>query len=622
MLEFSRWKYVLIAFVLLLSAFYSAPNLYPQDPAVQIAANRGGTIDAALTARVKALLDAAKVPYKSVEVEGKYVMARLASPELQVKAADQLRGAGELENYTVALNLASTVPSWFGKLGAKPMTLGLDLRGGVHFLMEVDQAQAREKRENAYVDEVRRTLRDNDVNYTTVARTPQGMRIVLRDAADGTKAKNLLARDVPRLVVADQPDGSILAALPPNEIQRIEDEAIEQNLVALRNRVATLAEPVIQRQGSSRIIVQMPGVQDVAEAKRLLGGTSTLEWRAVVEGNAMAASQPGGVVPPGARLYWRRPVAEGAPKIPILLSNRVIVSGDQLVDAIPGIDQASGQNDVSIRLDTAGGKHMRDHTLDNVGKLMAIVKIDTTPTMVKDPATGQMRPSTRVTEEVISAATIQGVFGANFHTTGLEPEEAQELSKQLKAGALAAPMTFVEERVVGPSLGAENVRRGIQAVLYSFVFVMVFFLIYYKMFGIITNLALLLNLLLVVAVMSVGDATLTLPGFAGIALTVGMSVDANVLINERIREELRLGLTPLASIAAGYDKASGTIADANVTALLGGLAMWAFGSGPIRGFGLTLVIGILTSMFTAVFVSRGIATFVYGRRRKLATISI
>jgi preprotein translocase subunit SecD len=385
--------------------------------------------------------------------------------------------------------------------------------------------------------------------------------------------------------------------------------------------VASLAEPVIQRQGTSRIIVEMPGIQDVAEAKRLLGGTATLEWRAVVEGNPQTAKETG-VVPPDARLYFRRAEAPGAERQPILLSKRVIVSGDQLIDAIPGIDPQTGRPDVSIKLDSAGGKRMLKYTLDNVGKLMAIVYIERTPTTSTDPVTGKEVRSTSVREEVISAATVQGVFGSNFHTTGLEPDEAKQLSAQIKAGALAAPMEFVEERVVGPSLGAENVQRGMRAVLYSFVFVMVFFLVYYKMFGVVTNVALLLNLLLVVALMSVFGATLTLPGFAGIALTVGMSVDANVLINERIREELRLGLSPLAAIAAGYDKASGTIADANVTALLGGLAMAAFGSGPIRGFGITLIIGILTSMYTAVEVSRGIATLIYGKRRKLAGLSI
>jgi preprotein translocase subunit SecD len=620
MLEFARWKYVLMALVLIASALYALPNVYPSDPAVQIAANRGGTIDDALATRVRASLEGAKVAYKSVAVEGDDLIVRLPDSEAQTRASDTL-GPELGGDYTVALNLAPTVPSWLDAMGAKPMALGLDLQGGVHFLMEVDQAAAREKRENAYVDEVRTLLRDNDVAYLSANRDPTGILVNLKKPEDRARAVSLLGRDVPTLAVADETaPGVIHLTIRPEELQKIANDAIEQNVTTLRNRVASLAEPVIQRQGTSRIIVQLPGVQDPAKAKLMIGGAATLEWRAVVEGNALTAVETG-VVPPDARIYYRRPLPGQAKGDPVLLSKRVIVSGEQLLDAMPGVDPQSGTPDVSIKLDSSGGKRMLKHTLDNVGKPMAIVYIESRPVTRKD-AQGNPVQGTEVTEEVISIASIQGVFGANFHTTGLEAEEAKSLSAQLKAGALAAPMVFAEERVVGPSLGRENVESGMKAVLYSFGFVMLFFLVYYKMFGVVTNLALLLNLLLVVALMSVFGATLTLPGFAGIALTVGMSVDANVLINERIREELRLGLTPLASIAAGYDKASGTIADANVTALLGGLAMAAFGSGPIRGFGITLVIGILTSMYTAVEVSRGIATLIYGRRRKLAALSI
>jgi preprotein translocase subunit SecD len=619
MLEFPRWKYILVALIVLVSALYALPNVYPQDPALQIAA-QGAPIDDALATKVRGLLEAQKITYKSVAKEGDDLVVRLPDTGSQVRAADTVRP--QLGDYTVALNLAPTVPRWLTAIAAKPMTLGLDLQGGVHFLMEVDQAAAREKRENAYVDEVQVLLRDNDIRYTGVGRDAQGILVSLPNDADKPKATALVQREIPRLVVAtDSAPGTLRLTLPPQEVQKIADDAIEQNIVALRNRVASLAEPVIQRQGSSRIIVELPGIQDVAQAKELLGGTATLEWRAVVEGNPLTAQETGNV-PPDARLYFQRPLTPNAKRAPVLLSKRVIVSGDQLIDAIPGVDQRGGGPMVSVKLDSAGGKRMFKHTIDNVGKPMAIVYIQRTPTTSIDPVTGKEVRSSKVTEEVISIATIREPFGANFQTSGLEPEEAKSLSAQIKAGALAAPMDFVEERVVGPSLGAENVHRGMQAVIYSFVFVMVFFLVYYKMFGVVTNLALLLNLLLVVALMSLFGATMTLPGFAGIALTVGMSVDANVLINERIREELRLGLSPLAAIAAGYDKASGTIADANVTALLGGLAMAAFGSGAIRGFGITLIIGILTSMYTAVEVSRGIATLIYGKRRKLAGLSI
>jgi preprotein translocase subunit SecD len=620
MLEFPRWKHALILLVLLLSTFYALPNIYPQDPAVQVAAKRGD-VDAALVDTVRGQLDAAKIPYKSVAIENKRLIVRLPDTAWQTKANDLLRPQEQLQDYTVALNRASTVPAWYGKLGAKPMTLGLDLQGGVHFLMEIDQVAARDKREGALVDEIQGVLRDADIGYSIVTRDAKGIRVSLVKATDADKARNQLAASVQGVDFTTQPDGTVAGQLKPEFVNAIAANAIEQNIGTLRNRVASLAEPVIQRQGTSRIIVQLPGIEDTTDAKEKIGGTATLEWRAVVEGDPYVARDTG-VVPPSAAIYYRRERGPDGKPVPILLSKRIIVSGDQLVDAIPGMDPQSGTPDVSVKLNSAGGKRMFKHTLENVGKLMAIVYIERTPETHIDPATGKEVRSSREVREVINSATISEPFGANFHTTGLESEEAKNLSTQIKAGSLAAPMDFVEERVVGPSLGAENVRAGIQAVLYSFVFVMVFFAVYYKMFGIITNLALLMNLLMVVALMSVFGATLTLPGFAGIALTVGMSVDANVLINERIREELRLGLSPLASIAAGYDRASGTIWDANVTAMLGGMAMAAFGSGPIRGFGITLIIGILTSMFTAVTVSRGIATLIYGRRRKLTALSI
>jgi preprotein translocase subunit SecD len=383
--------------------------------------------------------------------------------------------------------------------------------------------------------------------------------------------------------------------------------------------MAALGEPIIQRQGNDRIIVELPGIQDTARAKELLGATATLEYRAVVEGDAYGAMN-GGVAPLGSRVYLMRKQNPSDPDVPVLLSKRVIVSGDQLVNASPTVDSKSGTPAVEIKLNAAGGKRMFAHTQRNVGKPMAVVYIERKPiTRIIEgkPVRGS------VTEEfVINTATIQSTFSNAFITTGLDQVEAKKLSDQLKSGSLAAPVDIVAEQIIGPSLGAENVKRGVQAVVFSFAFVLVFFLIYYKMFGVITNVALLLQLLMVVAILSYFGATMTLPGFAGIALTVGMSVDANVLINERIREELRLGNTPLASIAAGYDKATGTIADANITALLAGLAMAVFGSGPISGFGITLIIGIVTSMYTAVAVSRGIATLIYGSRRKMTGLSI
>ncbi len=625
MLQYSTWKYVVAALVIALSLFYSLPNIYPQDPAVQVAANRGNVIDDSLVLRVRSALEAAKVPVKSVAIEKGNVVVRAASPDDQTAAADRLRG--ELgTGYTVALNLASTVPDWLAGFGARPMSMGLDLQGGVNFLLEVDQQAAIEKRSNAFADEISTVLRDGKFAYTSVARAPEGVQVEIKNASDMAAVRNAITREAPELELVLDPaqPTRLLARITPTVIKEIMDGAIEQNRTTLDNRINSLGvgEQVIQRQGDSRIVVLLPGVQDTAEARKLIGATATLEYRHVIDyGNKAVEAANTGIVPPNARLYRTRDIGPDGKPRPILLSRRIIVSGDQLVNATSLLDPQTGTPTVSIELNRLGGDRMQAHTRENVGQLMAAVYIETIPeTKMVD---GKEVRTSRVSEEVINAATLQGVFSRNFQTTGLgSMEEASDMARLLRAGSLAAPMVIIEERIIGPSLGAENVERGMTAVFWSFVFVLAFFLVYYKMFGIVTNLALLLNLLLVVAVMSVIGATLTLPGLAGIALTVGMSVDANVLINERIREELRNGNTPLSSIANGYDKASGTIADANVTALLAGIAMAVFGSGPIRGFGLTLIIGILTSMYTAVSVSRGIATLIYGKRKKLTSVSI
>ena len=625
MLQYSTWKYVVAALIIALSAFYSLPNLYPKDPAVQVAANRGGVVDDSLVLRVRGLLDKGGIKAKAVAVEGESLIVRLPNADQQTKAADALRS--DLgDDYTVALNLASTVPGWLEKTGARQMSLGLDLQGGVHFLLEVDQKAAIEKRSNGFADQIATVLRDGKFAYTSVARTPDGIQVELRDAADMDEVRAAITRDAPDLQLVEVPGQPtrLLARLTPTLVKAIMDGAIEQNRNTLDNRINSLGvgEQVIQRQGDSRIVVQLPGVQDTAEARNLIGATATLEYRHVVDDGTQAAQAvTTGVVPPNARLYFSRDLgADGKPR-PILLSRRLIVSGDQLVNATSNPDPQGGGPAVQITLNNAGGNRMLAHTRQNVGQLMAAVYIESIPEMRE--VDGKDVLSFRVTEEVINAATLQGVFGPNFQTTGLaSQEEAADLARLLRAGSLAAPMVIIEERIIGPSLGAENVQRGVQAVFWSFMFVLAFFLVYYKIFGIVTNLALLLNLLMVVAIMSVIGATLTLPGLAGVALTVGLSVDANVLINERIREELRNGNTPLASIANGYDKASGTITDSNTTALLAGVAMAVFGSGPIRGFGITLIIGILTSMYTAVSVSRGISTLIYGKRKRLAALSI
>ncbi|MAL04053.1 MAG: protein translocase subunit SecD [Arenimonas sp.] len=625
MLQYATWKYVLAAILIALSALYSLPNLYPQDPAVQVAANRGGSIDEALLIKVKAALDQQGIDPKAVAIEDERLVVRTTSPGDQTRAADLLRETLGSQ-YTVALNLASTVPEWLGALGARSMSMGLDLQGGVHFLLEVDQQAAIDKRSNGFADEISGVLRDGKFAYTSVSRTADGIQVLLKDPADVPDVFAAIQREAPELEIQvdDSQPGRLVARLTPALIQTIMDGAIEQNRTTLDNRINSLGvgEQVIQRQGESRIVVQLPGVQDTTEARKLIGATATLEYRHVIDyGTQAQQAAATGVVPPNARLYMSRELDAAGNRRPILLSRRVIASGDQLVNATSSPDPQTGRPAVQIELNSSGGNRMLAHTRENVGQYMAAIYIETIPDVRK--VDGKEVITSRVNEEVINVAILQGVFGKNFQTTGLDSqEEATNLARLLRAGSLAAPMVIIEERIIGPSLGAENIAAGTQAVFWSFMFVLVFFLVYYKTFGIVTNLALLLNLLMVVALMSIIGATLTLPGLAGIALTVGLSVDANVLINERIREELRNGNTPLASIANGYDKASGTITDANTTALLAGVAMAVFGSGPIRGFGITLILGIITSMYTAVSVSRGIATLIYGKRKKLAKVSI
>lgn len=621
MLEYARWKYVIAILVLIASAIYSLPNLYPQDTAIQIAARRGSPLDTALIERVKGSLDAAKIVYKSAEIEGTSLLVRLADATTQAPAADQLRN--ELgSDYVVALNLASTVPDWLTAIGAKPMLLGLDLLGGIQFQMEVDRDAAIEGRASAYEQDIRAMFRNNRILRASVTRSGTHMTVQLNSPEDRNTLASLISREIPELMVEDGVGNTLKVTIRETEINAIVDGALEQNISTLRNRISELgvAEPVVARQGASRIVVELPGVQDAALARKILGATATLEYRGVVgDMGAAFEAQQTGRVPPEAELFLRKQVGSDGKPLPVLLSKRVIATGDQLVDAKSGYDEAGPQ--VSVKLNEIGGQRMLDFTTDNVGKEMAVVYIETTPEVRM--VDGKEVRTNKTTKEVISVATLQGVFGKNFRTTGLESTQyASELALLLRAGALAAPVDIVEERIIGPSLGAENIEAGWKAVTFSFVFVLVFFLIYYKTFGIVTNIALLLNLLMLVAVMSMLGATLSLPGLAGIALTVGMSVDANVLINERIREELRAGNTPVSSIAVGYEKASGTIADANVTALLAGVALFLFGAGPVKGFAVSLVVGILTSMYTAVSVSRGVAALIYGGRRKVAKLSI
>jgi preprotein translocase subunit SecD len=621
MLEYARWKIVVAAIVVALAVLYSLANVFPQDPAVQVSPNRGSVIDAALSERVSGILETAQIDVKAVEIDeaSKRLLVRLRDFEVQPAAQEALRA--ELgDGFTVALNLASTVPAWLESIGGRSMALGLDLRGGVHFLMEVDQRAALEKQGNRVIDDITALLRANKITYRSVVRGAQGTVITLVTEDARRAAFRLLTTELPQLALVDGAavEGGVTLVATMNEValQAEMNAALQQNIATLRNRINALgvAEPSIQQQGASRIVVQLPGVQDTAAAKRILGATATLEYRAVDMRGSLAEAVAGRV-PPESKLYYSR---DGQP---VLLNKQVIATGDQLVGASAGFDTQDGSPMVSVTLDNVGGKRMQDFTNENVGNSMAVVFIERVPE-VKE-VDGQQVRTQRIKEEVISVATVRGPFGKQFQTTGLESsEEATEIALLLRAGALAAPIDIVEERIIGPSLGKENIQRGWTAVSFAFVFVMIFFLFYYRVFGFITCTALLLNLLLVVAVMSLLGATLTLPGLAGIALTIGMSVDANVLINERIREELRAGNSPLASIQSGYEKATGTIADANITALLAGIALFAFGSGPIKGFAITLCVGILTSMYTAVSVSHGVAALIYGRRRKLTGLAI
>ena len=625
MLEFPRWKYALVALLALASILYAVPNLFPQDTAVQVSATRGGTVDDTVRDRATSILDSKGLKYKSAAVANNSLLVRFLDPETQQLAAEALK-TGLGDGFIVALNLASNVPHWMETIHATPMVLGLDLQGGVHFMMEVDQEAALEKRESAFADDIRALLRDNDIKYVAVNRTPTGIEVQIRDPEQRATVASQILLDVPELNVEDGSGPDMLVAkIKEAELRNIIDNALDQNIGTLRNRINSLgvAEPVVQRQGANRIIVQLPGVQDTALAKKILGAAATLEWRAVVGDGLTDAydAMQSGRVPPEARLYFRRELAADGSRIPVLLSRRVIATGDQLVNATAGFDSQDGTPMVSLRLNAVGGGRMLEHTTDNVGKQMGVVFIERTPeTVIVD---GVEKRTARQTEEVISVATTRGVFGKNFQITGLESSAyASDLALLMRAGSLAAPVDIVEERVIGPSLGKENVEAGRRAILIGFAAVCLLMIVYYRLFGVISVIALFTNLLMLTAVLSAINATLTMPGIAGVVLTLGMAIDGNVLIIERIREELRAGNTPVASIKAGYERAWTVILDSNVTKLIAALALFSFGSGPVRGFALVLGVGVLTSMFTSVTLSRALATLVYGGRRKVARVSV
>jgi preprotein translocase subunit SecD len=619
MTEFPRWKYALVAIVVFFGLLYALPNVFPQQPAVQISANRGGTIDEALKGKVKDALDKEKIAFSSIDVDGDRLVTRFGDLNAQAKASDILR-TDLGENYNVALNLASTVPPWLRSIGANSMPLGLDLQGGVHFLLQVDQSAVLDKQESRVVTDISNLLKDKKVPFQSANRGANGVVVTLRTADDRNKAAAEINRGLPEVAVKDGPSTddsySLVASFKPEKLKEISQNIIRQNTTTLRNRVSALGEPVIQQQGESRIVVELAGVQDTADAKRRLGATATLEYHpSDPNPTAAAEAERTGVTPPDSKLYHMR---DGRP---VLLKKKIIATGDELVDASAQPDQRSGTPSVSVKLNAAGGKKMLDFTMNSVGKPMGVVYIERIPqTKIVD---GKEVPGLpKIKEEVINNATIQSPFSTQFQTTGLESmAEATNLAQFLRAGSLAAPVDIVEERVIGPSLGADNIAKGVRATILGLALVIILVGFYYKTFGLIADVALILNLILLVAILSIGGATLTLPGIAGIVLTLGMAIDANVLICERIREELRNGSTPMASIHSGYEKAWATILDANVTHLISSIGLMAFGSGPIRSFAITLAIGILTSMFTSVMVTHALAGLMFFGR-KLKTLSV
>ncbi len=611
--KYALWKYVVLLAVLLGGVLYALPNLYGEDPALQISARSGALDTPAIRNQAAELLRGEGIEPIGIDVHPERVLLRFSNPEQQLAARDLLSEEALGGNVVTALNLAPATPDWLRALNAAPMYLGLDLRGGVHFLMQVDMDSAVAQAEERYVSEIRTYLREQKIRYLGIRRDRGRVETRFKDAETRDAALARLEdeyRDLDFETGQNDRFAFLYGRLSEEAVRLERDAALEQNIITLRNRVNELgvAEPIIQRQGTERIVVQLPGVQDTARAKEILGATATLEYR-LVHGTAADwdAAARSGNAPVNARLYRER---DGSP---VLLERRVIVTGDQIKDASSGFDQQTGQPAVFVTLDGKGAKKMQAVSSENIGKLMAVVFIENRVDTQR--VDGELvRERTRV-EEVINMATIRDVLSNRFQTTGLDTNEARDLALLLRAGSLRAPVEIIEERTVGPSLGQDNIEQGRLSVIVGFILVLIFMAVYYKAFGMVANLALLVNLVLIVAVLSVMQATLTLPGIAGIVLTVGMAVDANVLIFERIREELANGNSVQASIHSGYEKAFTTIADANITTLIAAVVLFSFGTGPIKGFAVTLSIGIVSSMFTAIMGTRAVINLIYGGRR-------
>ncbi len=607
------WIYTLVAIALVVAALYAVPNLFGEAPAVQISSARATIkVDGALQGKIEDTLKSAGISTTGIFLDPNSIKIRLADTETQGKAKDAIERAlvPDVDNpsYTVAFNLLSNSPGWLTSIRALPMYLGLDLRGGVHFLMQVDMRAALTKRLEALAGDIRTQMRDKNIRHAGISREPSGIVIRFRDADTRTKGRKLVEDQIPDLLLVDGGSGEDLlltATLKPEAQKRTQEFALKQNIQTLNNRINELgvAEPVIQQQGADRVVVQLPGVQDPTKAKSILGRTATLEIRMVDEDNmnaATLANARNGQVPFGTEFYVER---NGQP---IIVRKQVVLTGDRLTDAQPGFDNQSQEPAVHLTLDATGARIFKDVTRENVNKRMAILLIE------------------KGRGEVVTAPVIRGeIGGGRVQISGrMTTQEANDTALLLRAGALAAPMEIVEERTIGPSLGAENIQKGFNSTLYGFAAIAAFMVFYYMLFGVFSAIALSSNLLFLIALLSLLQATLTLPGIAAIALTLGMAIDANVLINERIREELRGGSTPQAAISAGYERAFGTIIDSNITSLIAGLALLLFGSGPVRGFAVVHCLGIMTSIFSSVVVSRCMVNLAYGGRKKLAGVAI
>jgi preprotein translocase subunit SecD len=606
--QYPLWKYIALIIALVFGTIYALPNLFGEDPAVQVS-HRTKSLTAEDMLLIEQTLGNSNISIKSSEIIEGRALVRFEDENIQLQAADILRSSLQRQ-YLVALNLAPATPDWLRALNAAPMYLGLDLRGGVHFLMEVDMAAAIKRLEESLLSDIRSHMRSEKIRYRGVTRDEDGLHIRFRNTDSMYDALDILEKQFRELAFEmDEKDLLINAKLTEVATRDEKRSALQQNIVTLRNRVNELgvAEPVIQQQGDSRIVVQLPGIQDTAGAKKILGATATLEFR-LTEGTRTDwdEAERTGRVPLNALLYHER---DGSP---VLLKRNVIVTGDQIIDAASTIDQQKGVPAVSVRLNGKGAKKMGETTRENVKKPMAVVFIEN---KVESKQVGDEVVKKRTTvKEVINVSTIQEQFSARFQITGLESQEARDLALLLRAGSLRAPVEIIEERTIGPSLGKDNIEQGFRSVVIGFALVLVFMALYYKSFGLIANVALTANLVFIIAILSLLQATLTLPGIAGIVLTVGMAVDANVLIFERIREEIRNGNSPQASIHAGYEKAFSTITDANVTTLLAAIVLFSLGTGPVKGFAVTLSIGIITSMFTAIIGTRSIVNLIYGGR--------